>query len=358
MYTDVEQRKILVRSLIKDNPKATCAYIQRKTAIKIERVYIGGMAEAFRDAGVEPPRTFKRKNREERRAIIIDYIKQHPRAGGQIISRDTKIGISSAFKTTKEAFDAAGVPYPRPIDKQLQEEKKQTIIAYVKKHPLITATALQKKFHTKLYNYFSSIDEIYKIVGIKSPNRRLKGSHLIKIKKQKIVIEFIKNNSTPTQREINTACKTHVQLIFKKGIYEAYKKAGVNFPFERLKTYGVGKKEIRERWKYYENMIADKLLQYGKIQRLVKTKRGFADIILERRKKKAIIEVKDYRSHEISISQIKQLYKYLEDCNYTLGILVCPKKPKRDALRIGDKKIFIVNDKHIEDIPYFMNKYG
>ena len=48
----------------------------------------------------------------------------------------------------------------------------------------------------------------------------------------------------------------------------------------------------------------------------------------------AIIEIKDYKAKDISISQIKQLNKYLEDCDCNLGFLICNKKPKKDKLLI------------------------
>lgn len=362
IYNDVAHRKEIVRNLIRNNPKTTCAYIKEKTSIKIERVYKGGMAEAFRDAGVQPPRAFKRKTVAEKRQLIIDYIRNHPKVGGQTIAKDVKIPVYGVFKTTKEAFDAAGVTYPRVIDKRLREEKRKLIIDYIREHPLTTLIELQKKFHVNIYRLFEDMNDIYQLAGIEPITRSNKGSRRGSnkrgIKKQNKVIEFIKNNPTATQREINEQCNTRVQELFTRGIFEAYEKAGIIFPFERLKSYGVGKKEIRKRWKQYEDAIATKLSQLGKVSRLVKMRRGIADIILERKRKKVIIEVKDYRSHPICKSQIKQLYKYLELSNHHLGILVCPKKPLRDAFRINGKKIFIVQDNHLNDVYYFMHKYG
>lgn len=84
---------------------------------------------------------------------------------------------------------------------------------------------------------------------------------------------------------------------------------------------------------------------------MVRTKRGFADIILERKGKKVAIEVKNYRIHEISISQVKQLNKYLEDIGINLGFLVCLKKPKKDSFLIGKNKIIILTDLELFKIP-------
>lgn len=104
----------------------------------------------------------------------------------------------------------------------------------------------------------------------------------------------------------------------------------------------------------FEDKIAIKLSGCGKVNRLVKTKRGFADIILERNNKKAIIEVKDYESKEVSISQIKQLNKYLEDCNCNLGFLVCFQKPRKDSFLIDKNKIFILEEDELSKIPNIM----
>jgi len=189
--------------------------------------------------------------------------------------------------------------------------------------------------------------EIYqkaKINSVKWSDKRI-------LKKRIQVIEFIKKNPLATQREINKACKTHVQNIFKRGIFEAYEKAGVKFPFERLKLYGIGLEEIRNRAKTFEEKIAIKLSGYGNVNRLVKTKRGFADIIFERKNKKVIIEVKDYKNKEISLSQVMQLNRYLEDMGSNLGFLICHEKPKKDKFLIRKNKIFILNKEELNKIP-------
>lgn len=166
-----------------------------------------------------------------------------------------------------------------------------------------------------------------------------------------MVINFIKRNPFATQREINKTCKTHVQDLFKEGIFEAYRTAGVNFPYEKVILYGTALKQIKQRAKSFEDKIAVKLAGYGKVNRLIKTKRGFADIIFEIDNKKAIIEIKDYQSKEISFSQIKQLNKYMEDCNCNLGFLVCNKKPKKDKLLIGKNKILALEESELNKIP-------
>lgn len=351
MYKDIEEKRKRIIEFLKNNPKATYREIRKFTKLHPERLFKKGMEEAFKEAKINPPRTFEIKTKEEKRKIIINYIKKHPMTGGHIIKKDTKINISGIFKSIKEAFDAAGVDYPRKVDKRTREEKKKELINAIKENPKITVTELAKKTRTNPYRFFKDIKEIYKKAGVKKPI----GNEKRRTRKRQEVIEFIKNNSLATQREINKACKTHVQLIFSKGVFEAYEKAEVDFPYERLKLYGTVLKHIKKRAKTFEDVIAVKLSGYGKVNRLVKTKRGFADIVLERKDKKTIIEVKDYQAKEISISQVKQLNKYLEDCNCNLGFLVCYKKPKKDKFLMGENKIFILEESELSKIPELLN---
>jgi len=350
LYKDIEKRKRKIKLFLRKNPNATYNQIKRILHIKIEKVYLGGMKEAFKDSGIESPRNFDKKTKEERRRIIINCIKENPIIGGHTIAKKTKINPSNVFKNIKEAYDLAEVEYPRFKVKKSKEQKRYEIISQIKNNPLITAKDIKEITGINLYKVFKNFNEAYKQAGIK--NIHSKNKELIK--KQTDIINFIKNNNFATQREINKGCKTHVQEIFNGGIFEAYKNAEVNFPYEQLKLYGIGLKEIRDRAKNFEDEIAIKLSGYGKVNRLIRTKRGVADVIFERKNKKAIIEIKDYKLKEISISQINQLNKYLEDCNCNLGFLICHEKPKKDSFIIGKNKIFILDKDRLESITNLM----
>jgi len=339
LYRDVEKRKKLVRNFICTTPQATYKDL-RRIGIKIDKVYQDGMEEAFKDAGVNPPRNFRIKTKEEKRNIVIAYIQKYPNARGQQIRKDTKIDFLSLFKNTKEAFEKAGIVY-------WKEQKKNDLSSIIKLNPLISIEELSKKLKMNPYNYYKNIEEIYHKAGIHYITRSQKR----RIKKQEKVVEFIRQNQFATQRELNRVCKTHVQEIFEKGIFEAYQRAKVPFPFERLKLYGAAIKDIKERAKKYEAQISLKLSKYGKVNRLVKTKRGIVDILFERGEHKLVIEIKDYEAKEISISQVKQLYRYLEDCNRTFGIIICKKKPKKDSFVFSGKLIIILQDNEINRIP-------
>lgn len=337
---------------IKKNPTTTYKDIRKKIKIHPERIFKKGLKEAFLEAGIELPRTFEIKTKEERKKIIVDYIQKNPTVGGHIIKRDTKINISNAFKNIKEAYKEAGVKYPREQSyKKPPIEKRKELIKLLRENPQISIPELIQKVRANPYRYFKGMGELYRKAGIK----KISGHEKRRARKRQEVIEFIKNNPLTTQREINKACKTHVQLIFGRGIFEAYEKASIIFPYKRLKLYGTTLKNIKQRAKTFEDNIAVKLSGYGKVNRLVKTKRGFADIILERKDKKIIIEVKDYQAKEISISQIKQLNKYLEDCNCNLGFLICYKKPKKDKFLIGRNKIVVLEESELNKIPELLN---
>jgi predicted transcriptional regulator len=348
-YSPGEKEKIIL-DYIKNNPNATHRSIKKDTKLHVGRVF-KSLKEAFEKAKIEPPRNFDIKTYKQKRKIIIDYIRKNPATGGHTIAKDTKINVSSAFQNIEEAYKLAGIEYVRKeyvkLKKRSKKEREKMIIEAIRKNPLISITEIMNKAKCQPYRIFKNIDEAYTKAGVKN----IEGHNKRTIKKQEEIISFIKKNPLATQREINKNCKTHVQTIFDRGIFEAYEKANVEFPFERLKKYGVGLKEIRDRAKTFEEEISIKLSGFGKVNRLVKTKRGFADIIFERKGKKAIIEIKDYQNKDISISQIKQLKKYLEDCNCNLGILICRNKPKKDRFLIDKNKIFVLDEFELTQIP-------
>lgn len=353
-YTDLEKRKEIIREYIKKNPKATFKEINKNVHTKIDRVYKGGINEAYEDAGVVKPRTLKFKTREEKRKILINYIKKNPNIGGHVIKKDTKINFLTLFDSTEDLYKAAGISYPRKdrveLMKRSSDYKKNKIIELLKENPLISIEKLGRLANCDPYSLFNNFKEIYENAGL----AYIKGEKR-KLSKQIKIIKFIKDNPFATQREINKNCNTHVQLIFGKGIFEAYEKAGIEFPYERLKLHGAALKEIKNSALKFEEKIALKLSGYGTVNRLVKTKRGFADIILERKEKKAVIELKNYKSHEISMSQIKQLNKYLEDTNTNLGFLLCIRKPKKHSFLIGDNKVFVIDESELSRIPEIMD---
>lgn len=351
MYKNIEFRKKIVRKFIRKNPKTTYREIKEKLHIKIEKLYKGSMTEAFKDAHVKSPRTFRKKTEEENRKIIIDFIRKNPKVGGQTISKKTGINVCNVFSSIQKAYKSAGITYPRRESyNRTAEEKRKEIINLIQKNPLITTNEIIEKSRALPHKLFGNLGEIYKLAGIEKvsgPNKRT-----LKIKNK--IINFIKENPLSTQREINIACNTHIQDMFERGIFEAYELSNVKFPFERLKLYGVGLKETRERAKDFEKIVALELSKFGTVNRLIKSKRGIADIIFERGGAKVVVEVKDYRAKDISRGQIRQLNKYLEDFNCNIGFLICHKKPKKNKFLIGKNKIFVLEESELKKIPSMM----
>ena len=351
LYKDAEQRKEILKDFIRKNPSTTHREIRKRLHIKTERVYSGGMTEAFMDAGVSPPRTFEMKTKETRKKILIDYLRKNPNVGMHIVNKNTKINYNSVFKNVLEFYKEAGVSYLRnkqiTLQKRTKNDRIDEIIKLVRENPSITVDEIMKLSRVHFYRMFKNIDEVYNLAGI----NYIKKDSKRKLRKREEVINYVRNNPLATQREINKACKTHVQLTFNKGIFDAYREAGIEFPYERLNLHGSAIRDIKNRAKNFEDEIAIKLSGYGVVHQLVKTKRGFADIIIERKNKKAVVEVKDYLIHEISISQINQLNKYLEDCNCNIGFLVCKIKPSKDRFLIGENPIHILTADELNKIP-------
>lgn len=307
------------------------------------------MAEAYNAAGVKHPRTFKFNTKEENKQIIINFIKENPMTNLLEIREKTKRNPTKLFNGIKKAFQFAGVEYPR-IESygRTAEQKRKEIIRIVKENPNITFNELLSKANMKnFYHLFNNFEEVYKKVGIE----KITGGQKIRSRKRRQVVEFIKINPSSTQREINKAIKTKVQIIFKRGIFEAYELACIPYPKERLNLHGTALNEIKYRAKAFEDDIASALSVFGIVRQSVKTKRGIADIILERKDKKIIIEIKDYQNKEISVSQVKQLNKYLEDINSDIGFLICHNKPKKHTFLIGKNQIFVLEKQELDKIP-------
>ena len=356
MYGDAEKRKEILKIFIRNNPSTTHREIRRQLHLKPERVYLGGMTEAFREAGVEPPRTFEMKSKEKRKKILIDYLRKNPNVGTHIISKETKINYNSVFKNVLEFYQEAGVPYLKEHKIELllrdKEKRRQMILGLLRENPAISIEKVIDITKTHPYTLFKNIEEMYLAAGVKLVAKGEK----IRINKRKRVIAFLKNNPLATQREINRECKTHVQIIFNNGIFGAYELAGINYPYQRIPFHGAALNHIKNSAKDFESEVALKLSNYGNVSRLVKIKKGFADIIFERNSKKAIIEVKNYFAHEISTSQIKQLNKYLEDCNCNIGFLICRRKPSKDKFLIGKNTMYVLTADELSRIPEVIDK--
>ena len=117
---------------------------------------------------------------------------------GKIEEVDTKINFLAIFKSTKDAFDAAGIEYPREEKRKLMmrsgKEKREQIINLIKRNPLFNVKDIIRITKTQPYHLFKNMGEIYMEAGIKIVGRTEKW----KLKKRKEVIDFIKENPLAT----------------------------------------------------------------------------------------------------------------------------------------------------------------
>ena len=73
-YKNLDTKKKKIRRFIRAYPTTTYKEIKKVLHIKLEKVYAGGIREAFSDARIGPPRNFKRMSKEEKKDIIIGVI--------------------------------------------------------------------------------------------------------------------------------------------------------------------------------------------------------------------------------------------------------------------------------------------
>ena len=340
----LEEKRRMVINYIKRNPLATTKEIRRNVKVKVEEVFSGGIKEAYLLAGVGLPKHLQKRSGDECKQLVVEYIKKNPDATITEIQNKLGVNVRRLFGGIREAYRAANVPYPFERDRNSQayhyfiEEKKKKIIEIVKNNPLITQDEINKLFNTNVAKVFGSFKNLCRIAGVRYLRYKKR-----RLKKQLEVINYIKNHPNATQREINKYCKTHVQEIFDGGIREAYKLAGVDYPEIRRKIYGTVKKEIRERSIEFEKEVFSILEKFGTVKKHVRTKCGIVDAVLITKEDSFVIEIKDYQSKPISNTEIKQIEKYLNSLNLFKGIIVCSTKNyNKNKINLGGHKIWIV----------------
>lgn len=340
---NLEERKAIVREYLRENPQATYKQIRKDTKIRLEREYkrgIGCMKEAYLDAGVPFSKFLRRRSRKQIIQEVIEFVKKNPNATVIEIQKQTNASVPKIFGSIKNVYEIAGLKYPRVIEPKA--EKKRKILDYIKANHLATLNEISEKFNISFFKLFKNVKEMYEEAGLKP----LTNIEKRRLRKQQSVINYIKSNPMAAQWEINKACKTHVQEIFKNGISYAYKLAEIPYPKERRIRYGFTDKKIKKRAYEFEKLIFKKISEYYLVKRQVKTKSGYIDLVIEIKGKKIPIEIKDYRVKNIGKNEIRQLVKYIEDLNSDTGIIICNKKIK-DKVYIENKKILILTKDEI-----------
>ncbi|MBU1246002.1 MAG: hypothetical protein ABIJ20_00135 [Nanoarchaeota archaeon] len=338
MHSDLKSKKNIVINYIQKNPNATYQEIKKNTKLKVERLFSECMKGAYKAAGIPFSKSLSKRGKNKMIYDVITFIRKHPGCTVTEVQNATKVSIPKVFGSITNAYKKAGVEYPR--FSKLEEAYK-----FFRKSPLSSSVEIQKRFGINIYKHSKNMEEFCNKAGVKYIGGHKK--RLIKSKRN--VVDYIKSHPDSTQWEINKNCKTHVQEIFKGGIKEAYKKAEIKYPEKARKNYGVMNKEIKKRAQDYENRMINILkIKFNFIKKQLRTKSGIADALIKIRDVNYVVEIKDYRSKPISISQINQLNRYINEIdNCNNGLLICNFKPKKDKFYIGNNKISIITEKDL-----------
>lgn len=335
LYKNFNKKEEELINYLRKNPNATYRGIRQDTKIKVERLYPkNGMKSAYIKAGIQFSKSLQKRTREQMVNEVIEFIRSNACANTISIKKELRIDIPKIFGTISKAYKVAGI---KCIDYRNINTKK--IVNLIQTNPLLTSKEIKNQIGLNIYSYFKDMGELYNKANLD----QISGGKKRLIKKQNQVLEYIKNNSNPTQYEINKKCETHVQEIFTGGITEAYKRAGVEYPIERKTLYGASNMDIKKRALDFEKEIITILKNVGLVIPGFKTKLGIADALLIIENTKYFVEIKDYQSKPISLSDIKQLNGYinsLDDCN--AGILVCRIKGKKSNFYIDGNRIFVL----------------
>lgn len=335
-YKNFKEKEDKLLNYLRQNPRATYQQIKKDIGIKAERIYPKNCIKtAYIKAGIPFSKPLLKRNRQQQIKEVIEFIRKNPICTVIEIQNATKVSVPKVFGKIINAYDLAGITYPRS-----RENIKKEIIEFIKKNPNATSADIGKRFRISVYRHFKNMRNLYKQANIKP----ITGHKKYSIKKQDKIVRYIKDHPNTTQFEINKECKTHVQEVFDGGIIEAYNKAGVIYPKERRIKYGAAKKDIRDRALKFEYEIIDLLKNFGEVKKYFRTKNGgIADALVKIKDKNYLIEIKDYQSKSISFSEIKQLNNYIintDNCNN--GLLICNSKSKKDKFYIGKNKILVI----------------
>ena len=239
---------------------------------------------------------------ETKRNIVADYIRQHPGCTYRDIKTSIKIKVERVFQNMTRAYQFAGVSFSKHLTRKDREKQRQDVISYIKEHEGCTVIDIQ--------------------------------------------------NST----------RVCIPCVFGS-ILDAYRQANIPYPKKEI-TWGVRNPVVVKRCRDYESQVIQTLARLGKVRRHVRTPTGIVDCILTHGNKEFVVEVKDFRSrNNITMSQLKQLLKYMCALNIPNGLLVCPKEsfPVRKNSRniqVNDKNIRIFSLEDIDSMIHAYHQYG
>jgi len=170
-YKSPEERKKIVREYIRKNPGCTCRDIKLDTKIKIERLY-KGLKDAYNESGVKLSKNLTKRNREEQKKAIINYIKENPSCTVSEVRDVLKINVPRIFGSIVDAYKAANVKY-------IEKEVTSGVIS-----PDVVKRCNQ--FEKRIINRLSCFGKVYPKVR----NSRGIADCVFKFKNKQFVVEI------------------------------------------------------------------------------------------------------------------------------------------------------------------------
>ena len=215
------------------------------------------------------------------------------------------------------------------------ECKKEIVKRYIRNNPNCTYRDIKKSTKMKVERIYKNMREAYMDAGVNLSKNLTKRNRDQQIKD---TICFIKNNPGCTVTDIYKNIMVTIPRVFGT-IKNAYRLAGIEYPKREIKD-GIRNPLVLKRSRSFERKIIRLLSKVGNVYPKIKTSEGILDCLFEFNNKKYVVEIKDYRSrNNVTMSDIRQLIRYMQELNYKKGLLICPKEsfPKKSNTRLCPK---------------------
>lgn len=233
-------------------------------------------------------------------------------------------------------------------DNDVIENKKVIVRTFIRNHPGCSYLDIRNHTKIKVERIYRNMIEAYHDAGVNLSKNLIKRSSE---QQRKDVIEFIRENQNCGIPDIRKNARVNVIRVFG-GIIQAYREADIKYPLRQHKE-GVVNPLVVKRSLKFEKKIISLLKNYGKVRPKVRTSAGIVDCLFKYKNTNYVVEIKDFRSERnITMSQIKQLVKYMKALNYKNGLLICPperfpKRKNKNNICIEDLKIEIISENEI-----------
>ena len=211
------------------------------------------------------------------------------------------------------------------------EGKRNIIKNYIRKNPTCIYRDIRRDTKLKVERYYKNMGEAYRDAGVKLSKNLTKRN---RDEQKRDVTNFIRKNPGCTVTEIQDVTRVTIPRVFGS-ILNAYKMADVKYVKKEIKD-GVRNPLVIKRYKKFEKRIIKLLEKLGKVKAQVRISSGIVDCLFNYNHETFVVEIKDYRSKKnITMSDIKQLIRYMKVLNHKKGLIICPKEsfPKKKNTR-------------------------